>query len=157
MCHGPEGPTFTPSEIFNLGTGFLNFSLSEVISATDYMALTWMMWLSLLMPSWGTSTLVLWLDPCKQSFCLFPPFFWWPMLIYLPLANLFFLLSTCLWHHTWVTALWPRLLYRFSVSLGLSACCYQVLKKLGAIKGEFWQIWRTVYWKGQTEFVCNER
>lgn len=140
MCHGPEDPTFTPSEIFSLGTGAV---MSSWISPCQRSLVQQIIWHSLEWcdcPYWclpGAHPLLYYdLTLANRVSVSFHLFFWWPMLIYLPLANLFFLLSTCLWHHTWVTALSPKLLYRFSFSLGLSAYCYQVLKKLGAIKGE---------------------
>ena len=61
------------SEIFQPGVRashvFLNCPLSDVIHAMDFLQRTQMMWLSLLKPSWGRSTLLLW-----WSFCLLPSF-----------------------------------------------------------------------------------
>lgn len=139
---------------------FLNFLLSEVISATDYMELAWMMWLSLLMSSWVVSF-------SSYDFALaigfLPPSifsFWWPMLIHLPLYpdTSHLLLSTCLWHQKRVRALESRLLYRFSlVHWDWVLAAYQALTKLRAINREDREREELYHLKGHTECVWNER
>ena len=79
ITHGPQSPSwyFTPQRFSSWGQGqpcLPELPLVEAIHATDSLEHTQMIWLSLLKPSWGRSTLLLWFytsNGLSASFHLF--------------------------------------------------------------------------------------
>ena len=136
--HGPQSPTwyYTP-QIFNLGSGPVMSSWTALYQRLFmqwiFLQCTQMMWLSLLKPSWGRSTLLLW-----WSFWLLPSFLSADLCWYaLPLS-----LLTPVSHSFLLTSLWPQIQIQglgtqssfnfFTFSLGLceSECCSVVSDSL---------------------------